>query len=229
MQTEILESPDRVAARACELILAAAAAAIAHRGIFRLVLAGGTTPAACYRLLAQADAQWRYWHLFFGDERCLDRDDPGRNSGMVATTLSERVAIPRRQVHPIPAEQGAEAAARAYEKTIADQLPFDLVLLGLGEDGHTASLFPGHVHPPDRLVVPVHGAPKPPPDRVSLTGKALGDCRELMFMVTGSGKQEAVRQWQSGQACIASGIRASSTSRLLLDRAAAGSRGTQAQ
>lgn len=228
MEQEILDSPDSVAERACQLILSAAANAIARRGLFRLVLAGGTTPAACYRRLADAAATWQHWHLFFGDERCLDPDDPDRNSTMVATALTGRVAIPGRQIHPIPAERGAEIAARDYEQTLAGALPFDLVLLGLGEDGHTASLFPGHVHPPGRLVVPVHDAPKPPPDRVSLSAAALGECRELIFLVTGAGKQAAVRQWQSGQACIASGIQTSGTSRLLMDSAAAGSQATPA-
>ncbi len=199
MQTEVRGSPAGVAERAAELILAAATTAIAERGAFKLVLAGGSTPAACYRWLSKARADWDRWHIYFGDERCLDPQDSERNSVMAATHLTDRVSIPARQVHEIAAEQGPEAAARDYQALVRDALPFDIVLLGMGEDGHTASLFPGHQHPADALVVPVLGAPKPPPERVSLGPAALLSHRQLLVLDyparrTSSGAGVAVQQ-----------------------------------
>ncbi len=192
-------SPQQVAHAACQRILATAAAAIRERGHFRLVLAGGTTPEQCYRLLAQQSANWSRWHLYFGDERCLPTDHPERNSLMVATALTDQVAIPAAQVHSIPAERGAEEAAAAYSAQLAESLPFDLVLLGMGEDGHTASLFPGQHHPPETLAVAVHNAPKPPPDRVSLNYTTLARSHEILILVTGASKREALRRWRAGE------------------------------
>ncbi len=220
MRTEVLPSADAVARRACQRILSAARAAIARRGAFTVVLAGGTTPESCYALLAEAAADWARWHIYFGDERCLAPGDPRRNSTMAAARLTGRVPIPPRQVHPIPAERGASAAASDYERTIRAVLPFDLVLLGMGEDGHTASLFPGHRHPPGALVVPVHGAPKPPPERVSLGPAALGSCRELLVLVTGAGKRPALRQWRDGEDLPIAGIDRADNALLLCDREA---------
>jgi 6-phosphogluconolactonase len=197
VKTEILPSAADVAGRAAELVLSAASTAIESRGTFSLVLAGGTTPAACYDRLAASEADWGLWHIYFGDERCLEPADPQRNSAMAAAHLTDRVPIPSHQVHAIPAERGPEAAAHEYTTLIRAALPFDLVLLGMGEDGHTASLFPGHRHPADALVVPVHGAPKPPSERVSLGAAALRRCRQLVMLVTGAGKRPAMRLWRS--------------------------------
>ena len=220
MDTEVLPGPRDVAERACELILAAARSAIQQRGAFTLVLAGGSTPADCYTLLAAAGADWSHWHIYFGDERCLQPTDPERNSAMAAARLTGQVPIPAHQVHPIPAERGPEAAAHDYGHTIRDSLPFDMVLLGMGEDGHTASLFPGHKHPDDALVVPVHGAPKPPPERVSLGLRALVDCRQLLLMVTGAGKRPAMQGWQAGDDLPVARVAVAANSTLLLDVAA---------
>jgi 6-phosphogluconolactonase len=217
METEVLPTTQDVAARAREIILAAARSAIEQRGAFSLVLAGGSTPADCYTLLAAAQADWPRWHIYFGDERCLDPTDPERNSVMAATRLTAQVLIPAHQVHPIPAERGPEAAAQAYRDTISQKLPFDLVLLGMGEDGHTASLFPGHDHPRDALVVPVYGAPKPPAERVSLGQQALADCRQLLLMVTGAGKRSAMQRWQAGDDLPVARVAGAANTMLLLD------------
>jgi 6-phosphogluconolactonase len=180
------------------LILAQADAAIAERGEFRIVLAGGRTPAAIYELLGAAAAHWSGWRIFYGDERCLPPDHPERNSLMAARRWLDRVPVPRENIHVIPAELGPEPAARAYADTIRRALPFDLVLLGMGEDGHTASLFPGHVHATGELVHPVFGAPKPPAERVSLGLAALNAAAKVIILVTGCSKRDAVRQWKNG-------------------------------
>jgi 6-phosphogluconolactonase len=209
-----------VAAAAADRVLAAANSAIAERGAFNLVLAGGGTPQAAYRLLARARADWPCWHIWFGDERCLPPEDPERNSRMAARAWLDRVPIPPDQVHPIPAELGPEAAAERYAATLRPVLPFDLVLLGMGEDGHTASLFPGLRHPSEELVHPVHAAPKLPPERVSLGLAALAASRRLLVLVTGAGKCQAVRRWRAGQDLPVARVQCPAGVEVLLDRAA---------
>lgn len=185
-----------VADAACRLIGMAARDAIAERNRFRLVLAGGSTPLDTYRRLATSDQNWKRWSLYYGDERCLPADDPERNSQMViATGLAEKVG----KHYPIPTELGAKEAAAQYRERIKTALPFDMVLLGMGEDGHTASLFPGQDWP-DKTVFAVRDAPKKPPERVTLGIGALQNCRAMLVLVAGESKIEALRQWRSGAA-----------------------------
>lgn len=195
----LLENADQVAELACQHILDAAKSAIAERGKFKIVLAGGTTPEKVYRLLAPSQTDWSKWHAYYGDERCLPKNHADRNSVIVSRAFLEKVGIPESQVFTIPAELGNEQAAVSYRQTIKDALPFDMVLLGMGEDGHTASLFPGHQHDEEELVHAVYNSPKPPPERVSLSARALGNTHQLIFLITGSNKQEAVKLWRSGQ------------------------------
>jgi 6-phosphogluconolactonase len=203
-------------------VLALAGQAIADHGRFRIVLAGGHTPAAVYRRLAGAEADWPRWQVWFGDERCLPADDPERNSVMAARDWLDRVPIPPGNIHPVPAEQGAAAAAAAYRTQLQGALPFDLVLLGMGEDGHTASLFPGQDHPPDELVHAVHGAPKPPPDRVSLGLAALNDAGSVLVLVSGSGKRDAIERWRRGEDLPVARVRGRHGVDVYLDAEAAG-------
>lgn len=198
MKWTVLENADEVANAACDRIVQASKLAIAARGEFHIVLAGGTTPASTYALLATTRCEWDRWHVWFGDERCLPRDHPDRNSVMVEATLLSKVDIPVPQVHVIPAELGPEIAAKQYVALIDDAPSFDMVLLGMGADGHTASLFPGQVHPKGDKVLPIFEAPKLPAQRVSLSAEVLGQCRELLFIITGKDKAAAVSRWQQG-------------------------------
>jgi 6-phosphogluconolactonase len=187
---------------ALEVILESATQAIHERGEFHLVLAGGNTPRAIYHELCEAPTDWAAWHIYFGDERCLPPADAARNSRMAAEAWLDFVPIPPSQVHTIPAELGALAAARMYGETLRTVGEFDLVLLGLGEDGHTASLFSGHEwytapDAPDTLAV--FDAPKPPPQRVSLSAARLNRARKVVFLVSGASKQEAVAAWRAGK------------------------------
>ena len=212
---------EAVAAEGVARILDAARDAIEAHGVFRIVLAGGGTPQKTYQLLAGHDADWPRWEVYLGDERCLPPDDVERNSAMISRAWLDQGQIPAQQIHWIPAERGAQAAAAAYEGVIrAAALPFDVVLLGMGEDGHTASLFPGHTHDPERLVVPVFQAPKPPAERVSLSYTALGQCRSLLLMVTGAAKGPALQAWRSGAALPVSRLRCASGIDVLMDEAA---------
>ena len=218
----VLDNPQAVAELTAQRILAAADSAIAECGVFRIVLAGGRTPEAAYRLLADTDTDWSHWEIFFGDERCLPVDDAQRNSHMAAQAWLNQVSIDQARIHPMAAERGAEAAAQAYAQDVQDSTPFDMVLLGMGEDGHTASLFPGHQHDPDQLVHAVHNAPKPPPDRVSLSRRALSDARQVLILVTGEGKREAVKAWKAGDVLPVASISGQTGVDVFIDRDAAG-------
>ena len=191
-------------------ILVTAERAIAARGAFRIVLAGGNTPRNVYQALCSADTDWSAWHVYFGDERCLPADHPDRNSRMARMVWLDHVAIPSRQIHTISAELGPEIAAANYARDVAEAGQFDLVLLGLGEDGHTASLFPGKDWgeaddaPP---VLAVHDAPKMPSDRVTLSARRLSETQKVLFLVTGNSKRDAINRFVAGERIPASSIR----------------------
>ncbi|MHB8427971.1 MAG: 6-phosphogluconolactonase [Acidiferrobacterales bacterium] len=186
------------AARAVERI---AQEAISRRGVFRIVLAGGGTPRPLYARLPAIDARWSAWHVYFGDERCLPDGHPDRNSTMAYAAWLSLVSVPACQIYGITCEQDVAAAARNYAALLADVDVFDLVLLGLGEDGHTASLFPGAQwgsQPGAPSVMAVERAPKPPSRRVTLSARRLSAAREVMVLVTGDTKRTAIAAWRAG-------------------------------
>ncbi|PWQ98646.1 6-phosphogluconolactonase [Leucothrix pacifica] len=195
---QLFDNATVLAEQATQDILNAAESAISQRGAFHLVLAGGTTPKVIYRLLAKTDSDWQHWHVYLGDERCLSPDDAERNSVMASECLLNDVSIPDSQVHFIPSELGSDAAAAAYDKVLQNVGQFDMVLLGMGEDGHTASLFPGHIYPEGPLALPVLNAPKPPPERVSLSSACLSNNDQILILITGQSKHDRVLDWISG-------------------------------
>jgi len=173
---------------AYQWIVDASARAIAARGCFVIVLAGGNTPRGVYALLRDAATDWSCWEIWFGDERCAPPNDQERNSVMACDAWLAHVAIPQDRIHIIPAELGAEPAALAYADT-------------LGKVGHTASLFPDHdwgtaMDAPDALAI--LDAAKPPPQRVSLSASRLSRAREVLFLIDGESKRDAVTRWRDG-------------------------------
>lgn len=197
----VYASAEALADRAAQVVIRCASEATAQRGAFSLVLAGGSTPRAVYERLRRLPADWRRWEVWFGDERCLPDGDAQRNDVMAHDALLAHVPIPAQRVHRVPAQDGAKAAATAYGAAVGAAGRFDLVLLGLGEDGHTASLFPGRPvgdEPDAAAALAVGGAPKPPAERVSLSARRLADARQVMFLVTGRAKTDAVRAWHRG-------------------------------
>ena len=213
--------------QALTMILARAARAIRERGQFHLVLAGGNTPRGIYRQLRAAQTDWSAWHLYFGDERCLPPDDPERNSHMAAEAWLRHAAIPESQIHPIPVELGATQGALRYAQTLESVGEFDLVLLGLGEDGHTASLFPGHewgAAPGAPDVLAIVDAPKPPPERISLSASRLGRTRDVLFLVSGESKHGAVSEWRAGKDIPAAAIMPTAGVDVLVEAALLGKR-----
>jgi len=192
------DTASQVADEVLVQILNSAEKAIAERGSFKLVLAGGSTPEKIYQQLVGAKTDWSKWMIYYGDERCLPADDKDRNSIMAANALLSKVAIPAANIFTMPTELGAVEAAVKYREAIADVDQFDLVLLGMGEDGHTASLFPGHVNASEETVHEVYNSPKPPSDRISLSAKTLANTRQCFFIVTGTSKVDPVKQWKQG-------------------------------
>ncbi|KVW99549.1 6-phosphogluconolactonase [Thiobacillus denitrificans] len=225
MQPEwrVLADADALVERLAAALCAEAEAAIAARGVFHLVLAGGTTPLALYRALADRRAGDARWHVWYGDERCLPADYPERNSVMLEAAWFAASSIPPENRRPIPAERGAREAAAVYGEWLEGVGDFDVALLGMGEDGHTASLFPGHGWgdaPDSADVLAVHAAPKPPPERVSLSAARLNRSRRVWFVITGSGKRKALLCWKNGETLPASVVRGKLETVAWLDAAA---------
>ena len=192
----MLADADLVALAAADLVASCAARSVEASGTFRLGLSGGRTPEAAYRLLAgpefHARVPWGQTHLFFADERDAPPTEPESNYWLIRKLLVEPAGVLPSNVHRIKADQpDLEAAARAYESLL--EAPLDLLLLGMGEDGHTASIFPGSalIHERVRRVAAVYDSPKPPPRRITITGAVIAEARRVAMLVTGASKAEA--------------------------------------
>ena len=194
MATEVCESsqlPNIAAQRIAESLTRT----IGEEGHVSLALAGGTTPRAVYEALAKISGiDWAKVIVFFGDERAVPPTHPDSNFSMAQSALFSRVALPAANIHRIPAEEpDLDAVARAYEAILPERI--SLMVLGIGEDGHTASLFPGSpaLKERTRRVLPVIG-PKPPPRRFSVTPPVIESAGTCIMLATGSGKAEPVRR-----------------------------------
>ena len=193
--------PDRTAlvARSQVLVKDRIQTAIAERGRCAIALAGGSTPQPLYAGLATEDLPWSKLHIFWGDERYVPVDHSDSNAGMAKAAWLDKVAIPSEQIHIIPTHfEVPTNAAQAYEQTITQafgaELPvFDVMLLGMGDDGHTASLFPftAAVNVSDRLVTVGEKSGEP---RITLTAPLINHSRCVIFLVSGSNKQTALAQ-----------------------------------
>lgn len=191
---------DALAAAVASRIVAVASQSIMARGAFHWALAGGATPRRCYQLLRRMDMDWRHVHIWFGDERCLPVGDAGRNDSMADAALLRHIPVPPDQVHSISSELGPARAAASYAELLRRAPALDMALLGMGEDGHTASLFPGNPALEDKhLAVPVFDAPKPPSERVSMGYSALNGAARRIVMVAGAGKCDAFMRIVRGE------------------------------
>jgi len=174
-------------------------AAAAREGTVSVALAGGSTPRAMHEALARVpDVPWERVAIYFGDERCVPPDDPDSNFRMARESLLERVPIPTAQVHRMHAEDAdREQAASSYAELLPPAL--DLLILGIGEDGHTLSLFPGaaSIAEKERRVMPVIG-PKPPPQRLTLLPSVVAAARAIVMLASGAGKAQAVKRALEG-------------------------------
>lgn len=210
MNIEVLDDADAVAAAAATWMSREMA------GGGTLVLAGGGTPRRCYELLDAGSLPWGRVTVLFGDERCVPPDHDESNFRMAREALLDRVSP--LSVHRMPGELVPEEGAELYARIVEPLRPLDLVLLGMGPDGHTASLFPGHpgLHAAGTAIA-VHDSPKAPPDRISLTLEVLQEARQVLMLVAGEGKREAVARAQRGE--VPAGLVPQAT--WLVDRAAA--------
>lgn len=227
MKTEFLPDPGAVSRRAAEHIAQVAREAVTERGRCAMAFSGGTTPWRAFSALAGEDVPWDRVHLFQVDERAAPSGDPDRNDFHLKEALIDRIAIPSSNIHPMPAEvEDLDEGARRYEsilRRIAGTPPvLDLVQLGLGEDGHTASLFPGdaalEVIGRDVAATGFHKGRR----RMTLTFPAIDRARCILWLVTGSGKAVALERLLAGDRSIPAGRVQGDRAVLLADTAAEG-------
>ena len=211
MHIAIYPDIDTLSQQAAQYVVRTASESIAARGRFTIALSGGTTPRKLYTLLGSepynSQIDWQQVHIFWGDERCVPPDNPDSNYYMAQEVLLSKISIPALQVHRMPADQpGRDATSQSYTAEMQSAfgtqgIPvFDLIQLGMGPEGHTASLFPhqASLHETQRLVMPV-SVPKPPPDRLTFTPPVLNAARNILFLVTGSDKAEALQAVLEGE------------------------------
>lgn len=196
MPVQLVRQPDpeALARHAARDLAAAIATARAERGVAHVCLAGGSTPMRCYELADGQLDDWSGVHLWYGDERCVPYDDPESNHGQVKERLRARNAV----WHPMPATLGPSEGAMEYSRELGSTV-LDITHLGMGPDGHTASLFPDHP------LLDAHGvacgitdSPKPPRERITLTLPKLNASRRIVLLVTGEGKSEALSRVIAG-------------------------------
>jgi 6-phosphogluconolactonase len=197
-----LRDPEAVSRAAADLFVASAQEAVARRGRFKVALSGGQTPLRTYQLLAEPHwrdrTPWPKIDVFWGDERCVPLDDARSNAGMAMKRLLAQVPLEADRAHPIGCAADPEAGAAAYEALLRSHFPvipvLDLVFLGLGRNGHTASLFPESpvLGEKKRWAAPVRLDGQDVP-RVTLTPMILNAARVVAFLVFGRGKAEVLR------------------------------------
>ncbi|KAF8499190.1 6-phosphogluconolactonase [Russula emetica] len=190
-----------------EYIIKAQKEAIDKRHRFTIAISGGSLPRTLTALIAKPGVQWNKWHVFYADERIVPLDHEDSNHKLAQDTLFSKVSIPRENIHTIDysLEDDLEELADAYEKELIREFAqkdsarfpiFDLILLGIGPDGHTASLFPGHelLSESDRWVAYIEDSPKPPPRRVTLTYPVINHAARVAFVATGIGKVQILHE-----------------------------------
>lgn len=216
----VFENKQALAESAAHYILLKINACLEIQPRCRVALPGGSTPALCLQLLAKLDVPWGRVDWYLGDERCLPVGDAERNDSMINEQLFSHGLISNAHFYPIKAELGADRAAADYALLFDDFAALDIVILGMGEDGHTASLFPHNPALDDkRAVVPVFNAPKPPPERVSLSLPTLSAADNRIILVAGKDKQAALAGVQAGEKLPVNCI---GDSTWFVDKAAAG-------
>lgn len=205
MQIAIYPDIDTISRQAAGYVVRLAQEAIVTRGRFTFALSGGTTPGKLYGLLTsepyRSQIDWSQVHIFWSDERCVPPEDPESNFHLAQQVMLSHLSLRPEQIHRVPADApDRNAASQAYAAEMQrvfgtnDVPSFDLIQLGMGPEAHTASLFPHQpsLHEQQRLVIPV-SVPKPPPDRLTFTPPLLNAARNVLFLVTGAEKADALQ------------------------------------
>jgi 6-phosphogluconolactonase len=211
MQISIYPDTNILRREVAQFIVRLASEAIATRGRFTIALSGGSTPKVLYGLLGdepyRSQIGWAHADIFWSDERCVPPDSEDSNYHLAQQVLLSKISIPDNQVHRMPADRpDHDAASEAYTEELyrtfgTNNIPkFDLIQLGMGPEGHTASLFPHQesLHEQQRLVMPV-SVPKPPPLRLTFTPPLLNAARYVLFLITGAEKADALQAVLEGE------------------------------
>lgn len=202
-QIIVLRDAAELAAAAAKMIMQAATEAITQRGRFVIALSGGSTPAAAYQIIHDHyynQTDWAKWYIFLGDERAVPMTDPQSNMGMAKRTLLHGLPIPEAQIFAVQTQLSVVAAAAAYDQQIRKlfgtaEPRMDLILLGLGDDGHTASLFPGLPARHEKIKLVTFSPPgtlPPPLDRITFTFPLINLARQVIFLMAGEKKKNVV-------------------------------------
>lgn len=204
MRLTTVADPEAAAERCAQTLALLLREALGRHGSAHIALNGGSTPRPVYERLVPLLEDWSGVHVWFGDERCVPPDDPESNFVIARETLIAGAALGDDQVHRMRGELGPDEGARAYAAELAEHLELDdaglpvldVVHLGLGPDGHTASLFPDHeaLRVTGWATVGVRDAPKPPPERISLTMACINAARRRVLHTVGEGKREALQR-----------------------------------
>jgi 6-phosphogluconolactonase len=205
-QIIITDDASELAETAANIFMSTAKDCVMQKNLFTVAISGGSTPRSMHKLLAEepfrSDIPWNRTHIFWVDERCLPVVDPASNFGLAKEDFLERISIPLEQIHPMPGEFTPEEGAKKYQEEMErvfqiqeeDASTLDLIFLGMGRDGHTASLFPGAQpsRAPDNWVIAVKGG-NPNVFRLTLTYSVLNRARRIYFLVSGKEKAPIVR------------------------------------
>jgi 6-phosphogluconolactonase len=162
---------------------------------FKIVLTGGRSVVNLYKILRCSKSDWSKWNVYIGDERCLPLQNKGRNDYVINDVWLNNGLIPKKNINFIKAELGGENGAYNYEKVLKSVVNFDIVLLSIGEDGHVASLFPGHYYDDNKSVVFERNSPKFPKERISMSYSRLNQAENIFKIVSGISKKDAVESW----------------------------------
>ncbi|HEX4363886.1 MAG TPA: 6-phosphogluconolactonase [Solirubrobacteraceae bacterium] len=222
----IFDDADGVARHAADTISGRIGDARRDGRELHIALAGGTTPRRAYELLGDIEGSWKHVHLWLGDERCVPADDPESNARMVRESLYANARAEPPQLHALDDPEIPEDAAWRYGleiRALVPQLVFDIVLLGMGPDGHFCSLFPGHpvLDVRDAPVAPVRDSPKPPPERITLTLPVVRAARHTLLLATGAEKREALTAALGGDLSIPLALLGDGLDEVACDAAAA--------
>lgn len=199
----VMKNADEVVSALASYVLHAQKEAVEKKGRFTVALSGGSLPKMLRGLIGVESVDWDKWQVYYADERAVPLDHPDSNHALCEKELYSKVPIPKENIHPIDTTllDDLEELSDAYEKALILQFAskdsarfpiFDLILLGMGPDGHTCSLFPGHelLAEEDRWVAYLEDSPKPPPKRITLTYPVINHALRVAFVATGAGKQE---------------------------------------
>jgi 6-phosphogluconolactonase len=194
----VFEDINELADQLANDILDVAKTAIRSNNSFKIVLTGGNSILNTYKVLSNSESDWDKWHIYLGDERCLPIGDKGRNNHIINQVWLNNSRILKKNIHFIDAELNATDGAARYENILNSVGDFDVTLLSMGEDGHAASLFPGHLYDTNKSIVIERNSPKYPRERISMSYSRLNHSKNIFKVISGSSKQRSLDLWLKG-------------------------------